>query len=63
MQSTMQVIFTRFFTRKIEARRLMERKETQQNKNLIEKLKQGLPAQLRFTKQVDEFLTYTCHRM
>ena len=41
----------------------MERKETQQNKNLIEKLKQGLPAQLRFTKQVDEFLTYTCHRM
>ena len=34
-------------TGKTEARRLMERKAAQQNKNTFEELKQGLIAQLR----------------
>ena len=39
-------------TGKTEARRLMERKAAQQNKNTSEELKQGLPGhRLRLTKQ------------
>ena len=50
-------------TGKTEARRLMERKAAQQNKNTSEELKQGLPAQRRLTKQGKERLSYPSHRM
>ena len=52
-------------TGKTEARRLMERKADQQNKNTSEELKQGLPkkAQLRLTKQGEERWTSPGHRM
>ena len=40
----------------------MERKAAQQNKNLSEEIKQGLPAQLRLTKQGEECLTLPSHR-
>ena len=50
---------------KTEGRRLMERVAAQQNRNLSEELKQGLPtyAQLRLTKQGEERLTSPSHRM
>ena len=37
--------------------RSMARKAAQQNKNTSEELKQGMPAQLRLTKQGEEHLT------
>ena len=39
-------------TGKTEARRLMERKAAQQNKNISKELKQGLPAQIDKVHQV-----------
>ena len=44
-------------TGKTEARRLMERKAAQQNKNTSEELKQGLQGTDRLTKQGEERLT------
>ena len=51
-------------TGKTEARRLMERKAAQQNKNTSEEQKQGLPRhRLRLTKQGEKRWTIPSHRM
>ena len=42
--------------RETDARRVMERKAAQQNKNLLEELKHGLAAELRLTNQEEEVI-------
>ena len=49
--------------RKTEARRLMERKAAQQNKNISEELKQGLPGTAKVNKAGGGTPNFPSHRM